>query len=298
MNLSTGLGTAFDEVGIKSAIASRWPKYSSYELKRVVSGGTENAMYRLGNELVARVPLHDHAANALKREVAILRCLRLRSLNVPKIVDFDAGSKSSMPIAIYEWMQGSDYFSNPPLDPVQSAQLLASFIAELRSNEPDHGFLGKNSCHKRGIPLIEKTEITRKSVFEIADEFDREVLLGIWDDAIKAAPHDGMPSWFHGDLHAGNLITNDGVLTGVIDFGLAAVGDPAADLPPAWWLFEGEARVMFKKSLGVGEDEWRRGRGWAFHNAVIAYAYYRDKEKAELTKMSRDAIVRLIEETD
>ncbi len=88
------------------------------------------------------------------------------------------------------------------------------------------------------------------------------------------------------------------MLTGVIDFGLAAVGDPAADLPPAWWLFEGEAREIFKRSLGVREDEWRRGRGWALHNAVIAYAYYRDKDKVELTKMSRDAITRLIEETD
>ncbi|MEZ0112785.1 aminoglycoside phosphotransferase (APT) family kinase protein [Catenulispora sp. EB89] len=52
------------------------------------------------------------------------------------------------------------------------------------------------------------------------------------------------------------------------------LGDPAVDLLPAWNLFEGEARAAFRAALGVDDDTWERGRGWALSIALVALPYY------------------------
>lgn len=254
-------------------------------------------MYRLGEDFVVRVPVHEHASKALQREVAILRQLKLSQLAVPKVCEYAQETDCGVPIALYSWMDGEDYFTVPPHSQTVAARRLAQFILEMRSNQADHAYISETSDNRRGVPLADRDPSTRKSILEIAVEFDARRLLNIWEDALAAKTHNGAPVWLHGDLHAGNLITQNGALVGVIDFGLCAVGDPAADLPPAWWLFEGEARELFKRNLNIDEVEWRRGRGWALHNAVIAYAYYRDKNKSQLTQMSRKAIVRLLDET-
>lgn len=76
------------------------------------------------------------------------------------------------------------------------------------------------------------------------------------------------------DLLAGNLLTNDGRLSGVIDFGMSGAGDPSCDLIPAWWLFGEETRPIFKESVGAGDNEWERGKGWALSIGLVISPYY------------------------
>jgi hypothetical protein len=52
-----------------------------------------------------------------------------------------------------------------------------------------------------------------------------------------AAPGWAGPAlWLHGDLHPANVLTADGTICGVIDFGDLFAGDPACDLAAAWIL--------------------------------------------------------------
>ncbi len=82
--------------------------------------------------------------------------------------------------------------------------------------------------------------------------------------------------WLHADPMPGNLpVDGGGRLTSVIDFGCMGVGDPACDLFPAWNLLPTEARQVFREALGVDDATWRRGRGRALSQAVIALPYYR-----------------------
>ena len=49
----------------------------------------------------------------------------------------------------------------------------------------------------------------------------------------------GPPLWVHGDLHPANLlVTADGTLRAVLDFGDVTAGDPAVDLATAWLTFD------------------------------------------------------------
>jgi aminoglycoside phosphotransferase (APT) family kinase protein len=92
--------------------------------------------------------------------------------------------------------------------------------------------------------------------------------------------------WVHGDLLPGNLLVVDGRVSAVVDFGGLNVGDPACDLQPAWYLFEGASRARFRAELGVDDASWLRGRGWALC-AVSALAYYRDTNPGMVGQAAR-----------
>jgi aminoglycoside phosphotransferase (APT) family kinase protein len=62
----------------------------------------------------------------------------------------------------------------------------------------------------------------------------------------------------------------------VIDFGGPGLGDPAVDLTPAWNLFHGRSREIFRASSMCDDDTWLRGQGWSLSCAVDGLAYYWD----------------------
>lgn len=72
----------------------------------------------------------------------------------------------------------------------------------------------------------------------------------------------------------GNFLANNGRLAGMIDIARPAIGDPAADLQPAWVLFEGPARSTFLAEMGPDDAARERGRGWAFEMAIGGAHYY------------------------
>jgi len=78
--------------------------------------------------------------------------------------------------------------------------------------------------------------------------------------------------WIHGDVSAGNLLVQKGELSGVIDFGQVAIGDPACDLSMAWTMFSGESREAFRSKLCLDEGTWMRGRAWTLWKAMIIAA--------------------------
>ena len=53
------------------------------------------------------------------------------------------------------------------------------------------------------------------------------------------------PVWIHGDFAIGNILIKDNKLSGVIDFGGTAMGDPACDLVIAWTYLSCKARDIF-----------------------------------------------------
>ena len=62
----------------------------------------------------------------------------------------------------------------------------------------------------------------------------------------------------------------------MIDFGAVGIGDPAVDLLPAWTVLNARTRARFRSALGVDDEQWARGRGWAIVQAIVALPYYVD----------------------
>lgn len=76
------------------------------------------------------------------------------------------------------------------------------------------------------------------------------------------------------DFHTGNLLTIDGDLSAVIDFGELGIGDPSRDLTIAFTLMSARSRAIFRAPLGIDDATWTRGRGWALATGLNAYTSY------------------------
>lgn len=75
--------------------------------------------------------------------------------------------------------------------------------------------------------------------------------------------------FIHGDLLPGNIIIKNNKLTGIIDWGCGAIGDPACDLIITYMYFNKEEMELFKSNLHIDEDSWNRGKIWALWKLLI-----------------------------
>ena len=89
------------------------------------------------------------------------------------------------------------------------------------------------------------------------------------------------------------MIARGGALHGVIDWGLSAVGDPAADYAAAWSWLDPSARETFRECLSLSDQDWLCAKGWALYGAVIALSYYRRRNNEALCRQSRQTLWRL-----
>jgi aminoglycoside phosphotransferase (APT) family kinase protein len=113
----------------------------------------------------------------------------------------------------------------------------------------------------RGGPLAQHDEQVRRSVTQLGNRVDGQAILRSWRESLQAPAWDGPQVWVHGDLLPGNLLVLNGRLSAVIDFGGLNVGDPACDLQPAWYLFDGASPARYRAELGIDNATWLRGRG-------------------------------------
>jgi len=98
-------------------------------------------------------------------------------------------------------------------------------------------------------------------------------------EALDVPQHRGPKVWVHGDLHALNLLTRRGRVTGVIDWGGMGLGDPGMDLLIAWTLFDAPERHALRRAMQPDEGRWARGRALALIKAIMAIPYYRQSNR-------------------
>lgn len=264
---------------VRRLLAAQHPRWADLPLTVAGEWGTDHAMYRLGDELVVRLPRIGWAVKAVAAEQRWLPYLGPQlPVEIPEVVAAgEPGEGYPWPWTILWWIWGEH---PPPVDWWGAERLaiqLAGFNRALAAIDPTGGPLaGSPDGPQRGIPIRLRDEQVRSCIVELADEFDPEALVAAWEADAFVADHDGDPVWVHGDLTPGNLLWMDGHLSGVLDWGGVAVGDPAVGLLPAWNLFSGWTRQAFRDASGADEARWRRGRAWALSIAAVALPYYRD----------------------
>jgi aminoglycoside phosphotransferase (APT) family kinase protein len=97
-------------------------------------------------------------------------------------------------------------------------------------------------------------------------------LLERWERASAAPTWDDPGWWIHGDLHPGNLVVDGPALSGIIDWGDLAAGDPATDLSVAWTACDRDGRRTLRDLLQPTEAEWLRAEGNALAHGVACVA--------------------------
>ncbi|MFE2497568.1 aminoglycoside phosphotransferase family protein [Streptomyces scopuliridis] len=283
--MSTGLmhpgQHPIDDDLVRRLVAGQFPQWAGLAVERFPSGGTINAMYRLGDDMVVRLPLLKGGAKDVSMEQEWLPRLAPRlPMPIPEVLGTGKPAEGyPWPWAVYRWLAGENPEAGVLSEPVPLAEDLAGFVATMRSIT-----LPEAPVAYRGGPVASLDASTRAAVEKLRaipqEGVDCDAVVAVWEDALRAPGWDGPPVWLHADLMPGNLLVDGGRLTSVIDFGCTGVGDPACDLFPAWNLLPADAREVFREALGVDDATWSRGRGRTLSQAVTALPYYRKTNPA------------------
>lgn len=286
-----------DEALVRRLLEEQFPQWAALPLQRLQSGGTDNAIYRLGQDMSVRLPRISWAVEQVDKEQEWLPKLAPKlplSIPVP-LARGMPGAGYPWHWSIYRWIEGENSTLDRMADPAQVARDLAQFITALQRIDPTGGPPPGSHNSERGVPLALRDSEVQAALAQLHGLIDTGAVAAAWETALQAPVWDGPPAWIHGDLQSGNLLVQQGRLSGVIDFGCLGVGDPACDLQVAWNLFSSEAREVFRKTLQPDDASWARGRGWALSFALIALPYYLHTNPA-LVSIARHAIAEVLDE--
>ncbi|CAN5250364.1 hypothetical protein BH23CHL1_BH23CHL1_10320 [soil metagenome] len=260
---------------VRRLLAAQFPQWADLPIEPVRSAGTDNAIYRLGDDMAVRMPRIQWAMGQVDKEQEWLpRFAPHLPLAIPVTLAVGTpGEGYPWNWSVCRWLEGENATIERIADPCRAATDLAQFIVALQKIDTTGGPLAVNH-NLRGAPLTTRDTATREAIAALHGLIDTDTATTAWETALRAPEWDRAPVWFHGDVLPGNLLFERGRLSAVIDFGGLGVGDPAPDLMIAWGLFSGESRDVFRAALAVDDATWARGRGHALSQALIFVPYY------------------------
>ncbi|MCU1367918.1 MAG: aminoglycoside phosphotransferase [Ilumatobacteraceae bacterium] len=262
---------AIDEVLVRGLLAEQFPEHASGSLE-LVGEGWDNVIYRLDRQFSIRLPRREVAAQLIHNEQRCLALLAPR-LPLPVPVPIHAGRPATdypWPWSICRWFEGERASASPPTDLHEAAETLAAFVNALHLPASEDAPVNT----VRGGPLSTRFERITKRIFDVGAAgrllgHDAADLVARYHEYSAAPEWHGPPVWLHGDLHASNMLTSNGRLSAVIDFGDITGGDPATDLAVAWIVLDEPARRHFCSLVDRDEATWVRAKAWALSFAVF-----------------------------
>jgi aminoglycoside phosphotransferase (APT) family kinase protein len=263
-----------DEALVHRLLAAQFPHLADRPLTIVEPWGTDNALWRLGDDLVVRMPRIRSAVGQVGREATWLPRLAPRlSVGVPEPVAVgEPAAGYPYPWAVHRWLPGDGAALDRIDDPTAFALDLAQVVRDLAAVPTD----GAPAARNRARPLHDYDGPTRWVIDSARHLIDADAATAVWEEALAAPPFTGPPVWVHGDLE-GNCLVRDGRLSGLVDWGSACVGDPAVDVQVVWSpLFTDGSRQAFLDALDVDDATLARSRGAAINQACAALPYYLD----------------------
>ncbi|MFF8638697.1 aminoglycoside phosphotransferase family protein [Streptomyces pilosus] len=285
-----------DEALVRRLIGTQFPQWAGLPLKLLDPAGSDHVIYRLGEELSVRLPRHPGAIGQARKE---FRWLPELAPHLPLAIPEPRGVGRPgfgypWPWAVSRWLEGEVATVDALGDSSEAAVELARFLAALQRFTVEDIPAGDTGDALAGRPLSDRDRATRTAIAKVDGVFDTTAMTELWDAALSAPGWDRPPVWFHGDFHTGNLLTSNGCLSAVIDFGGLGIGDPACDLMIAFTLMSADSRAVFRDALGVDDATWTRGRGWALAtglNAYTTYAAVNPRVAAQTTRQITQALV-------
>lgn len=256
---------------VERLISKQFPEYQALTVTPIKPGGWDNRSFRLGDELIVRLPSDPAYAAQVIKEQQWLPKLRSHLVGIDIPIPVAQGEPSiDYPFhwSIYQWLEGITLESQLNVDKVIIAKQLANFLNHLQKIKLSGGPESGQHNFYRGAHLSEYNDQFIQAIHRLNEQLDVKKAKSIWQSAI-ATRWANSPVWVHGDVSPGNLLVDNQQITAVIDFGCLAMGDPACDLMMAWNYFDESSRIIFKNTLELDENTWLRGSAWALWKSVI-----------------------------
>ncbi|MGV1986853.1 aminoglycoside phosphotransferase family protein [Agrobacterium sp. 22-221-1] len=269
---------------VRALVDSQFPQWAGLNIRPVELSGWDNRSFRLGDDMLIRMPSAARYVAQVEKEHRWLPALApLLPFPIPAPLALgQPGQGYPFRWSVYRWLEGEPLARD--LDRVDLSTIaidVAAFLRALHGVDASDGPpAGAHNFHRGGSLSVYDGE-AKASAVRLADEVDQVLAMEIWQLALSSHwRKQGV--WVHGDIAEGNLLVKDGRLSAVIDFGSSGVGDPSSDLILAWNVLDAESRAVFRRALELDEATWQRGRGWALWKALIVL----DAERGRNDKMA------------
>lgn len=252
---------------VQKLVAEQFPTLGHLPIEEV-DAGWDNSMFRLGDYLAVRLPRRQMGAELIGHEQTWLpRLAPQLPLPVPTPLYFGQPSLDyPWRWSIVPWLLGQTADRSEP----DSAQVIPfiSFLQSLHIAAPIDAPVNPF----RGVPLVQRAAAVeeRMTRLEIQTQLITPSIKTSWQRAL-IAPIDRPSTWIHGDLHARNILVDDGQISGVIDWGDMTSGDIATDLASIWMLFDDPIARQLALSTygGLSDATIQRSIGWAIFFGVV-----------------------------
>jgi aminoglycoside phosphotransferase (APT) family kinase protein len=280
----------------RKLIAKQFPEFSHLPIVDVERQGHDNRTYRLGRNMLIRIPTaKDYALKVPKEQELLPQLAKRLSVNIPTPIKMGRPSADyPYPFSIYKWLSGKsiNLLTLTEQEKEQFAFDIAKFLKELQGIIDIEGPGPGQHNWWRGDHVSVYDKGTLEQIAELTEIINVRSALALWEGAC-ATKWNKHPLWIHGDLAIGNILMDRGKLSAVIDFGGTAVGDPACDLVIAWTYLSGRARKIFIAEMDMDADTWLRARAWTLWKATFELCQIGDKHshEAEVQKRIIDEVI-------
>ncbi|HEY3957542.1 MAG TPA: aminoglycoside phosphotransferase family protein [Streptosporangiaceae bacterium] len=283
---------------VRGLVDGQFPGWCGLPVREFPSQGTVNALFRIGEEYLARFPLQpadpEMTRRQLEAEARAARELAGRTrFRTPEPVALgEPGPGYPLPWSVQTWLPGTTGTDEDPGESVPFARDLAEFIAGVRTIATcGRRFSGTG----RGGDLRTHDEFMQTCFARSEALLDVPRLRRLWD-GFRDLPREGDDVMNHRDLIPGNVLVSGGRLAGVLDVGDLGPADPALDLVGAWHLLETGPRQELRAALGCGDLEWERGEAWALQQAMGLVWYYIETNPV-MSQLGRRTLNRILAST-
>ncbi|MER8085874.1 aminoglycoside phosphotransferase family protein [Streptomyces sp. NPDC094048] len=267
-----------DEALVRSLLETQRPEWADLPLSPA-GAGTDNIMYRLGDDLLVRLPRTAGTGRSVRKEQEWLpRLAPLLACPVPEHVH--AGTPSSaFPLvwSVHRWIDGDEAGPDTVRDWSVFGADLAAVVRELHGADLMGATRTDDLSWYRGGSLRPCDQWVSRCFEDCRTteglDLDVETLERLWRTALALPEPSGPHVWLHGDLKPTNLLVREGRLRAVIDFGGLSVGFPDAEHATLWDL-PPRARQAYWNTLALDEPTWVRARAWAIAVGVGGISYY------------------------
>ena len=258
---------------VRRLIAAQFPQWAELPVTPAAHDGWDNWTFRLGDHMKVRLPSAEMYVAQADIEAAFLpRLAGQLPVTIPTPIALgEPGEGYPWRWTVYDWIEGAPATRERVTDRDAFAADIAGFLAALQRIDTSGGPLAGQQNFHRGAPVAVYEADVQRSLATLGDRIDQAGARDVWAAALGST-FAGPPVWLHGDIAVGNLLVTDGRLSAVIDFGTAAIGDPACDLVIAWTYFDGTSRDAFRRAMPGDEGLWARARGWAIWKAMLILA--------------------------
>lgn len=266
---------------VRELVVRQLPDLAGQELTRLPGSGSSNLLYRLGGDLLVRLPRQPGGSATIDKEASYLPLLsRALPVALPTIVAVGRpGLGYPERWSVVRWLDGQQPAVPVPPGGQLTTDLARTLTALHSLPVPAAAAADPALSWYRGGPLraidadIRRQLAACRTIPGLALALDAGERF--WDAAMALPDPAGPPHWIHADLVAENLLLSpDGRLAAVLDFGALTVGHPSVDLIAGWELFDVEDRELFRSALAVDALDWAYGRAWAFAIAIMTFPYY------------------------